>query len=454
MRKNPFSGADIVSWVWMGYFIGSLAATWTVGPLADEYAVNQDFKYLRYILIISMPIALQNVLPFVFNWLGEVRLPAGERGFQRAQWNSPNKNLYTIALIMGTCAVLNVLANVLLGSKLRKIITAAGNGQISQLPLLGWSMIIGAFMIFCCFRFLPKVVAKANTYFFLSRALYVHISGLDAWYLAKPDCIPDGPQLSQKFVITAMGTVESIFGGLGVVAFQAIMGDWCFRPCFWVTTALQSIGSLWDCFIYLRWNKKIGIPDELSLLLGNAVIREIVSMMDFMPGVVLTSKLCPKGAESTMYAILAGFSNFGRAIGSNLGAIVVPLTGLEINLGSPETCNDSPLVLLTLIGQGLIPLLSIPLTWWLIPDARLTGTIVDENGNVFPAEDDEDEEEPAEYKDASDDMYAGIGGVPQFDQGATYNPYAQYDATQQQQYYGQPDPNTTPASMGAYGYGQ
>ena len=35
-------------------------------------------------------------------------------------------------------------------------------------------------------------------------------------------------------------------------------------------------------------------------------------MMEFMPAVILTSKLCPIGIEATMFALLAGFQNFGQ----------------------------------------------------------------------------------------------------------------------------------------------
>jgi len=170
------------------------------------------------------------------------------------------------------------------------------------------------------------------------------------------------------------------------------MGDWTFRPCFWVTTLVQCIGALWDIFIFRRWNISIGIPDEVSLLVGNSIIREIVAQLDFMPGVVLTSKLCPKGAESAMYGILAGFANFGRAVGRNFGTFSVILTDLKFHedVETYGPCNDTPLWYLTLIGQCLLPLITIPLTFYLIPDARLTGTIIDDNGIEYPPRDEND----------------------------------------------------------------
>ncbi len=37
-------------------------------------------------------------------------------------------------------------------------------------------------------------------------------------------------------------------------------------------------------------------------------------MLEFMAGVVLTSKLCPRELESTVYALLAGYQNFGQVV--------------------------------------------------------------------------------------------------------------------------------------------
>lgn len=42
--------------------------------------------------------------------------------------------------------------------------------------------------------------------------------------------------------------------------------------------------------------------------------------MMIMPQALLTARLCPRGAEATVFAILAGFQNFGANIGSILGA--------------------------------------------------------------------------------------------------------------------------------------
>ena len=74
---------------------------------------------------------------------------------------------------------------------------------------------------------------------------------------------------------------------------------------------MQVVASAFDLLIINRYNIAWGIPDKWFYMFGDAVIGPAVMMFAFMPAVVLTSKLVPKGLESTTYALLAGFQNFG-----------------------------------------------------------------------------------------------------------------------------------------------
>ncbi len=64
---------------------------------------------------------------------------------------------------------------------------------------------------------------------------------------------------------------------------------------FWTTTVLRSVAAMSDIVLVQRWNLWLGISDKAFFMLSNAVIYDIVYMLAFMPAVVLTSKLCPKG---------------------------------------------------------------------------------------------------------------------------------------------------------------
>ena len=79
------------------------------------------------------------------------------------------------------------------------------------------------------------------------------------------------------------------------------MSDWNFRPVFWVTTVVKVCAAMIDIVIVNRWNIAIGIPDEVTYMLGDAIVFQLCATLDFMPAVVLTSKLCPKSVEATVY---------------------------------------------------------------------------------------------------------------------------------------------------------
>mmetsp|Transcript_80291 Transcript_80291/g.215202 ORF Transcript_80291/g.215202 Transcript_80291/m.215202 type:complete len:85 (+) Transcript_80291:1336-1590(+) len=57
-------------------------------------------------------------------------------------------------------------------------------------------------------------------------------------------------------------------------------------------------------------------------MFGDAVIGPAIGSIAFMPAVVLTSKLVHRGLESTTFALLAGFSNFGGTVSSQIGIFV------------------------------------------------------------------------------------------------------------------------------------
>merc|ERR1740138_962663 len=100
-------------------------------------------------------------------------------------------------------------------------------------------------------------------------------------------------------------------------------------------------------------------------MLGDAIIQNVIVMMNFMPAVTLTSKLCPKGAEATVYALLAGFQNFGGQVARSLGSYVMDYSGIKTTV----PCDFSALPMVLFITHMVIPLVCVPLTFVLIPDA-------------------------------------------------------------------------------------
>jgi len=399
MTDNPYIGPDIVTWNWLSAQIAAFIVGVVAGQMSDAYTTSGNDMWLRGLFAFGIPFSLQLLLPTTLNWMGETRIPEEKRGIQWHVWRE-NKDVFKLGLIMGACVVVSAIFN-LFGDQLAEAMSLSE--QQSQLPLLVTSILISLVAGGATYWYVPRIVANSMVYMFLSSALFIQYGGMNSWYLASPKCLPNGPHFGYTYFTTINGTLQAVFGSLGVLLFQAVMSDWSLRPCFWVTTLVRVVcGSCEVLFVAGVW-RKIGIPDHVSYFLGQTLLGQVAYMLDFMPGVVLTSKLCPKGVEGTMYALLAGFSNFGQSIAQNLGTYLFAVANIRIGAHEPK-CNDDNLWWVLLIGETITPLICIPLTFVMIPEGKLKGVLYDKAGNAYPPEDgaEEDSESPASVKENVD----------------------------------------------------
>lgn len=104
-------------------------------------------------------------------------------------------------------------------------------------------------------------------------------------------------------------------------------------------------------------------------------------MLNFMPSVILTSKLCPPRMEATVFALLAGFQNFGSMVAGSLGVCLVNALGIRTHApagaaeGAEAPCDFRRLPHAIVLSHMLLPLLTVPLAYVLLPDARLIDEI-------------------------------------------------------------------------------
>eukprot|EP00047_Mylnosiga_fluctuans_P003367 m.228796 g.228796 ORF g.228796 m.228796 type:complete len:516 (-) comp11791_c0_seq1:56-1603(-) len=350
MVEKPYTGSDLVSYIWGVYQIGQLLVSGVVGPMADA-------GYARGMFYICVPLAAQILVPTGLNYLGEKQLPPAERRI-RVDKIKAHKGIFTLASAMALAAVILIPVSMFAGDT----------------AVLVYALLSSAAMCALGFAVLPRMLAQCNLYMFLVSAMYIQIDGaLDYFYTSDNECVPDGPDFSFTFYNTWSQIVQAIFGGIGVVLFQTWMNGWRFRRLFWVPTLLRVAASLVDIFIVKRWNKAIGMSDESAYMLGYNIIYQVAYMMEFMPAVILTSKLCPKGIEATMYALLAGFQNFGQGIALSLGRVFMGALHIE----SQAPCDFTRLPLLIVICHFIFPLATIPLTFFLIPDSKMTDDLID-----------------------------------------------------------------------------
>jgi hypothetical protein len=100
---------------------------------------------------------------------------------------------------------------------------------------------------------------------------------------------------------------------------------------------------------------------------------QICYTLNFMPAVLLTSKLCPKDMESTTYALLAGFQNFGQQVARTIG--VALMAAFDIRTEPP--CQWEGLAEMTALAHIVLPLVLVPLTFVLIPEASITDNLLE-----------------------------------------------------------------------------
>ncbi|PHJ19048.1 folate biopterin transporter subfamily protein [Cystoisospora suis] len=115
-------------------------------------------------------------------------------------------------------------------------------------------------------------------------------------------------------------------------------------------------------------------------LLGDAIILSLINSLSHMPGVILTSRLCPRQMESTVYAILAGISNFGHTISTLLGLRIIKLADIRTTASEGSACDFTNLPFLILCVHCFLPMLSIPLAMVLLPNKKMNEALLPNDG--------------------------------------------------------------------------
>ncbi|OMO90692.1 Biopterin transport-related protein BT1 [Corchorus olitorius] len=155
-------------------------------------------------------------------------------------------------------------------------------------------------------------------YMYLSFAVSLNINeGLFYWYTDAKG----GPSFAQETIgyIFSIGAVGAI---LGAILYQNMLKNHPFRDLlFWIQLFFGLAGML-DLMLVLRVNLKLGIPDYLFVVFGEAV-SQMIARLKWMPLLVLSSKLCPSGIEGTFFALLMSIDNVGLLSSSWGGGLLL-----------------------------------------------------------------------------------------------------------------------------------
>eukprot|EP01055_Gregarina_sp_Pseudo9_P005911 Gregarina_sp_Pseudo_9__5910@NODE_939_length_2046_cov_9_744395_g881_i0_p1_GENE_NODE_939_length_2046_cov_9_744395_g881_i0NODE_939_length_2046_cov_9_744395_g881_i0_p1_ORF_typecomplete_len390_score66_78MFS_1/PF07690_16/1_1e05MFS_1/PF07690_16/0_00014Sugar_tr/PF00083_24/0_0001Sugar_tr/PF00083_24/2_2e02Sugar_tr/PF00083_24/1_5e03Sugar_tr/PF00083_24/14MFS_4/PF06779_14/0_00052MFS_4/PF06779_14/2_2e02MFS_4/PF06779_14/5_5e02PTR2/PF00854_21/0_283dmu9_3mt/PF06983_13/0_31BT1/PF03092_16/0_29BT1/PF03092_16/1_6e04 len=350
MKKHRSIKSNIVSCVWMFVNLGALMGSLTVGWLTDRYG-------FEWVLWLSLFLSLQSFVPLMYDPFPEDHVPSFSSLEAIHRENVPLSAEETAARKMVMAALMMTMLS------LAYVVVALTQTHV---VLLSYSLLASFFFCLAVFASMPPLVARANLFLFLQDALHINLNGpLDRWYIAPKSCVPNGPEFSLTFYQTYAITLSIASSWVGIYVWNAYFKRWNVRTLFVLMIGLRVISSVFDLLLIVRVNVTyLHIPDSIFFLMGDAVIIPMISMLGFLPAVILTSKMCPDHMESTAYAILAGCQNFGHNVARAIGLALADLGGIQTQ---EPNCDFSGLPRIVVIGHILAPMLCLFLINKLLP---------------------------------------------------------------------------------------
>ncbi|KAK7196332.1 putative pteridine transporter [Novymonas esmeraldas] len=270
--------------------------------------------------------------------------------------------------IIMTCSVVTMVCVTILGT---------------SWDLMYACIVLTVVCIVTAFLTLPIVIAKANVFLYSYFLLYISLPGaLDSFYLADAACLPGGPHFSYVFYNTVSAVISNIGGIVGVTIFTYVFSKMNYQVTLCVAVSLQILASVFDLIMVERWNLAIGIPDHAMYICGDTIIYQVCYMLSYMPVVLLISRLCPRGSESMIYALMAGFANLGSTMSNAVGSLLIEF---RFPIKTTVPCDFSNVRWLIIIGHLGMPAAIVPLSFLLLPRARICDDI-DVNGHAIHAQ--------------------------------------------------------------------
>jgi len=396
IQQHPSINADLVSYIWGGMSCMSLLAVGTVGIVIERLGSRYVFA------ICCIPIFL-GTIPVVMNALDDKRVRGGNQCIQynRTVMRTRGSD-YTYLAILITVLSLGLAQSGVWFKNIRfNLILALMCGFIT---ILGF------------FRWTPPIIAKVNAYTLIQTLFSMSIEGATFYFFTDgPQQYPEGPHFSDWFYTTAIGLVASGTAIIGIFIFNRYLSNMKYRTIFLWSTLVYSGLSLFNIIVFLRWNKQWGLSDRVFVL-GSAALQTVIKEFNYMPAVMILSRLCPKGLEATMFALLASASNLGSNISNYSGAFLLDVMGVRPNGSTDEGDQFKNLWLVALI-TSILPCLPLVLLPYLIPDARPNeeGSLVGE-GEQEEEHGDNEEKKAFLSNDAEegddDDMFPAGAKVP------------------------------------------
>jgi folate/biopterin transporter len=355
VKENPKHGPALLTYVWFGMQVGGLVAVIASGFLIQDYGPRSPY------LICVIPAAAV-FIPVCLGYMKEEQKSSAEIAEARRQ-------LFTQWEACALCIVtfFGIVCLMVIG------IATEGDPYTNCLIAVG----VGFLMLLSFSSLLSPIIAKFNAFALIQTSLSLNMGAAAFYFFTDtPEQYPEGPHFSEFFFNSVMGTAGAVFSLLGIYAYQRFLSTWSYRNLLLFTNVTYGVLSCFDILLFSRYNVKLGIPDEVFVL-STTCLGSVINQWKWMPGVVILSHLCPKGMEAIMYALLAGCHNLGNMVAASCGAYLLVVLDCQPSGAPNESKQFENLWMVSAITTAL-PLVTIMLLFWLIPNARQDERLMDD----------------------------------------------------------------------------
>ncbi|KPA86656.1 biopterin transporter putative (BT1) [Leptomonas pyrrhocoris] len=425
IRRNPASGAALVSWAWGCALFGAMLAAAVQGSLTDHNVTQVGIYIAAGLLFFLSTLFIFNVFGEQPNRVARVEDAKADYIIKRREERAPGQKQHDADLdfddkkelvkavpegedeedLAGFVepevdsvlwGVIEINKEVVTRNWLIIIYCCLNTAAVvatAVVTILGtrWDMMwacVAMTIAVCGFGFfmLPLIVAKAGTFIYLFNIFYLQLPGvLNTFYVAKPKCLPDGPHFNFTFYNLMNGIIGNVCSIIGISIFAHCCQNLSYRAIMGSSAIIIPLISMFDLIIVERWNMYIGIPDHATYILGEGVIYSTMNMLISMPAMLLMSRVAPRGSESMVLALLSAVARVGSSTSSSLGYLLMETIWPVVTRGQ---CDYDNAPWLLIAGHIVLPLFIVPLAFLLLPASRICATL-DENGDeveevIFP----------------------------------------------------------------------
>ena len=161
-----------------------------------------------------------------------------------------------------------------------------------------------------------------------------------------------------------LDVIGYVFAIVGTYVYKRWLREVSFIKIFGYALLLSFLLENSLLVLVFHANRSMGIDDFYFAAIERIVLT-LVGQFITMPMVVLGARICPKGIEGTLYALLMSISNMGGVVGSEWGSLFTAMFGVTAT-------NFSSLWKLMLVCHAfdLIPILSVRLLRGITPASR------------------------------------------------------------------------------------